>query len=152
MQFIVQDALKASEKMAQADEDLVVGQANIKVLGCGGAGNNMADWLYKKGVKGAEVITLNTDKLHLDAREADQKILVGRDLTRGLGAGGFPEKGEQAVKENIHEIKEVLKGADLVFLCAGLGGGTRNLREVTPQRPACHHCRAAEAGRRANCR
>jgi cell division protein FtsZ len=122
MEFIVQDALKASA--ANMSDDLVVGHANIKVVGAGGAGINMTDWLYKKGVKGAEVIAANTDKLHLDNREADKKILLGRDLTRGLGCGGDPAKGHEAAKENVMEIKEAVRGADMVFVCAGMGGGT----------------------------
>jgi cell division protein FtsZ len=104
--------------------DSNVGQANIKVIGCGGAGNNMADWLYKKGVEGAEIIAVNTDKMHLDHREADKKILVGRDTTRGLGAGGIPEVGAQAAREQIHELKAALTESDMVFVCAGMGGGT----------------------------
>lgn len=122
MEFIVQDALKASGK--QSEDDFVVGHANIKVIGAGGAGINAVDWLYKKGVKGAEVVAVNTDKLHLDHREADKKILIGRDICRGLGCGGYPEKGAEAVKENLNEVKESLKGSDMVFVCAGLGGGT----------------------------
>ena len=104
--------------------DLQVGTANIKVIGCGGGGGNMTNWLYKKGVRGAEVIALNTDKQHLDLIEADKKILIGRDTTRGLGAGGYPEKGREAAQESAQEIKESLKHADMVFVCAGMGGGT----------------------------
>jgi cell division protein FtsZ len=122
MEFIVQDALK--QQATKSDDDMMVGSANIKVVGCGGGGNNMADWLYNKGVKGAEIIALNTDKLHLDNRNADKKILLGKELTRGLGAGGHPEKGHEAARETISEIKDALKGSDMVFVCAGLGGGT----------------------------
>ena len=122
MEFIVQDALKASS--GKAEDDFVIGHANIKVVGAGGGGINSTDWLYKKGVKGAEVIAVNTDKLHLDHREADKKILIGRDLTRGLGCGGFPAKGAEAAKENLNEIKEAIKGGDMVFVVAGMGGGT----------------------------
>jgi cell division protein FtsZ len=122
MEFIVADALKASTM--KSDDDMLVGTANIKVVGAGGAGINMADWLYNKGVKGAEIIGINTDKLHLDNRNADKKILIGRELTRGLGCGGDPEKGTQATKENVSEIKETLRGSDMIFICAGMGGGT----------------------------
>jgi len=104
--------------------ELQVGTANIKVIGCGGGGGNMTNWLYKKGVRGAEILALNTDKQHLDLIEADKKLLIGRDTTRGLGAGGFPEKGKEAAQENAQEIKESLKHADMVFVCAGMGGGT----------------------------
>jgi cell division protein FtsZ len=105
-------------------EGLVVGQANIKVIGSGGAGNNMVSWLYKKGVKGAEIIACNTDKQHLDISAADKKFLIGKDTTKGLGCGGFPEKGAEAAQESINELKAVLRGADMVFVCAGMGGGT----------------------------
>ncbi|MDO8741349.1 MAG: cell division protein FtsZ [Candidatus Woesearchaeota archaeon] len=105
-------------------EELEVGNANIKVIGVGGAGNNMVSWLYKKGVKGAEVIAVNTDKQHLDISEADRKFLLGVGVTRGLGCGGFPQKGAAAAQETLNEIKSVLTGADMVFICAGMGGGT----------------------------
>lgn len=105
-------------------KDFEVGQANIKVIGAGGAGNNMVNWLYQKGVQGAEIIACNTDKQHLDVTQADKKFLIGQDITRGLGCGGFPEKGAESAKESIHEIKEILKGSDMVFVCAGEGGGT----------------------------
>jgi cell division protein FtsZ len=101
-----------------------VGHANIKVIGCGGAGNNMVSWLYKKGVKGTEIIACNTDQQHLNFTEADRKFLLGRDTARGLGAGGFPEKGAEAAQESLNEIKESLRGSDMVFVCAGMGGGT----------------------------
>src|SRR3989338_7505492 len=103
---------------------LEVGQANIKAFGVGGAGNNMIGWLYEKGIKGAEIIGANTDKQHLDMVNADRKILLGRGVTRGLGCGGYPEKGAEAAQESLQEVKEVLKGSDMAFVCAGMGGGT----------------------------
>ena len=121
MDFIIENALKNAESN---DMDLEVGQANIKVIGCGGAGNNMVSWLYKKGIKGAEIIACNTDKQHLDITEADRKFLIGKDITRGLGCGGFPEKGAAAAQESMNEIKEALRESDMVFVCAGMGGGT----------------------------
>jgi cell division protein FtsZ len=124
MDFLVQNALDTMETSTDTTVDSNIGQANIKVLGCGGAGNNMADWLYRKGISGAEVISVNTDKLHLDHRESDKKILIGRDTTRGLGAGGNPDIGAQSAREQIHELKAAIQGADMVFVCAGLGGGT----------------------------
>ncbi len=104
--------------------EIEVGQANIKVIGCGGAGCNMTNWLYRKGVKGAEVIACNTDKQHLDTMEADKKFLIGKNITRGLGCGGFPSKGTEAAKESIQQIKESLANTDMCFVCAGMGGGT----------------------------
>ncbi len=122
MDLLVESALKAS-KESGADEPLF-NQALIKVVGVGGGGNNMASWLYKKGVKGAEVVIANTDQVQLNARHGDKKILIGKELTRGLGAGGFPAKGKAAAEESARELKDSLRGADLVFVCAGLGGGT----------------------------
>jgi len=75
---------------AITNNPIVSGQANIKVIGVGGGGCNATNWLYKKGISGAEIIAINTDKAHLDLVEADIKILIGRTLTKGLGCGGFP--------------------------------------------------------------
>lgn len=125
MEFLVQNALKTAEAAKDSDStNSNVGVANIKVIGCGGAGNNTVDWLYQKGVEGAEILAINTDKQHLDFREADRKLLIGRDSARGLGAGGYPEKGADAAREQIQEVKELLRGADMVFVTAGMGGGT----------------------------
>ncbi len=123
MDFIVEKA-KENQNEAQEVEDLDVGQANIRVIGIGGAGNNMVNWLYKKGIKGAEILACNTDKQHLDRIEADNKFLIGKDVTKGLGAGGHPEKGAEAAQESIQQIKDSLSGSDMVFVCAGMGGGT----------------------------
>jgi cell division protein FtsZ len=105
-------------------DGISVGQANIKVIGVGGAGTNMVNWLYKKGITGAEVIACNTDFQHLQVVEADKKFLIGKDITRGLGCGGFPEKGAEAARESMGMIRESLKAADMIFVCAGMGGGT----------------------------
>ena len=120
MDFIVESAIKGAEAMPQMN----VGQANIKVFGAGGAGNNMVNWLFKKGIQGAEVIACNTDRQHLEMIDADKKFLIGTELTRGLGAGGFPQVGANAAQESIQEIKESLKNTDMAFVCAGMGGGT----------------------------
>ena len=120
MDFIIESAVKQAGKMPELEK----GQANIKVIGCGGAGANMVDWLYKKGIRGAEIIACNTDQQHLNMTEADKKFLIGKELTRGLGCGGFPQKGAEAAKESIANIKEALSGAEMVFVCAGMGGGT----------------------------
>ncbi|NTV24059.1 MAG: cell division protein FtsZ, partial [Nanoarchaeota archaeon] len=85
-----ENALKGA---APEFEGVQLNQATIKVIGAGGAGNNMVNWLYHKGVKGATIIACNTDKQHLDVTESDLKFLIGKDTTRGLGCGGFPEKG-----------------------------------------------------------
>ncbi len=123
MEFIIQNALENAQN-SLIDENVQIGKASIIVVGAGGGGCNMTTWLYKKGVKGAQVVAMNTDKQHLDMMSADKKILIGRDLTRGLGAGGFANVGMEAAKEQLPEVKDALKGADMVFVCAGMGGGT----------------------------
>jgi len=121
MDFVVENALDQVEDSIGSE---MPRQACIKVIGCGGAGNNMVNWLYKKGIKGAEIIAVNTDLQHLNITEADRKILLGREVTRGLGCGGHPEVGAEAAKESLSELKESLKDADMVFVCGGMGGGT----------------------------
>ena len=121
MDFIVQNALN---QQTSQKEDTDFGQANIKVVGIGGAGNNMVTWLYKKGVRGAETIVCNTDKQHIDISESDKKFLIGKNVTRGLGCGGFPQKGAEAAQESMSYLKETLRNSDMVFICAGMGGGT----------------------------
>lgn len=121
MDFVVE---KAMEQSGGDNEQMDVNAANIKVVGCGGAGNNMVNWLYKKGIEGAEIIATNTDKQHLDVTESDKKFLIGKDVTRGLGCGGFPQKGAEAAQESMQSVKDTLKGADMAFICAGMGGGT----------------------------
>jgi cell division GTPase FtsZ len=91
------------------EEEMDVGMANIKVIGAGGAGSNMVNWLYHKGIQGAEIVACNTDALHLKTIEADRKFLIGKELTKGLGCGGFPQRGAEAAKESIKEIKDALK-------------------------------------------
>jgi cell division protein FtsZ len=98
--------------------------AIIKVVGIGGGGVNAVNRMIEAGLQGAEFIAVNTDAQALLMSEADIKLDIGRNLTRGLGAGSDPEVGRQAAEEHIEEIEEVLKGADMVFITAGKGGGT----------------------------
>ncbi len=98
--------------------------ARIKVIGTGGAGNNTINRIKEVGIAGTEIIAANTDAQDLLYTNADAKILLGRETTFGLGAGGKPSVGEQAAKESAHEIKAKLSGADMVFITCGLGGGT----------------------------
>ncbi|MFP4217891.1 MAG: cell division protein FtsZ [Salinarchaeum sp.] len=126
MQDIVQEALDNAER-EQRETDFdgdEFGDPRIVIVGCGGAGNNTVNRLYNIGVDGAESIAINTDKQHLQMIEADTKILVGKSLTNGLGAGGDPSMGERATEMAQSTIKEVLGEADLVFVTAGMGGGT----------------------------
>jgi cell division protein FtsZ len=98
--------------------------AVIKVVGVGGGGNNAVDRMIKAGLKGVEFVTINTDAQTLAMSEANNKIQIGVQLTKGLGAGANPEIGQKAAEESRDEIKEALKGADMVFVTAGMGGGT----------------------------
>ncbi len=99
--------------------------ARIKVVGIGGGGGHAVSRMYDNlGVRGVEFIAINTDIQDLEYCQAKRKIQIGKNLTRGLGAGMNPEIGRQAAEENRAEISETLKGADLVFLTAGLGGGS----------------------------
>jgi cell division protein FtsZ len=98
--------------------------AVIKVVGIGGGGVNAVNRMIEAGLKGVEFIAVNTDAQALLASDADVKLDVGRELTRGLGAGSNPEVGRQAAEDHAEELEEVLKGADMVFVTAGEGGGT----------------------------
>jgi cell division protein FtsZ len=99
-------------------------KAKIVVIGCGGGGTNTINTLTNMGISGASTIAINTDAKHLAAVNAHKKILIGKELTKGLGAGGYPKIGEQAAVESKSDIKAALEGADLVFVTAGMGGGT----------------------------
>ncbi|HDM25291.1 cell division protein FtsZ [Euryarchaeota archaeon ex4484_162] len=126
MQTLVENAIEhktKEEEKLKFDDDLF-GEPKIVIVGCGGAGGNTVTRLHRLGVKGAETIVINTDKQALDLVEADKKLLIGKSITKGLGAGGFPEIGERAARESAAEIEELLKDANLVFITAGMGGGT----------------------------
>lgn len=98
--------------------------SRIKVVGCGGGGGNSISRMKETGIKGCEIIAINTDAQDLLYSNADHKILIGRELTHGLGAGSNPKIGEQAAKESEAEIKKKMSDCDMVFITCGLGGGT----------------------------
>ena len=98
--------------------------ASIKVVGCGGGGNNAVNRMVDAGLRGVEFIAVNTDRQALGQSNAQVKIQIGEKLTKGLGAGAIPEVGRRAAEESREEIASALKGADLVFITAGMGGGT----------------------------
>lgn len=98
--------------------------ARIKVVGVGGSGNNAISRMIDSKIKGVEFVAINTDAQALHHSKAQEKVHIGKNLTKGLGAGMNPEIGRQAAEENRDEIQEVLKGADMVFVTCGLGGGT----------------------------
>ncbi|MBQ2966504.1 MAG: cell division protein FtsZ [Clostridia bacterium] len=98
--------------------------AQIKVVGCGGGGNNALNTMIDAGFTGVEFIAVNTDKQALANSKADVKIQIGEKITKGLGAGANPEVGRKAAEESYEEIAQALKGADMIFVTAGMGGGT----------------------------
>jgi len=97
---------------------------SIKIIGCGGAGSNTINRCVEARISGAQLCAINTDAKHLLAIHAPKKILIGKNITRGLGAGAIPQVGEAAAKENEREIRDFLTGANIVFVTAGMGGGT----------------------------
>jgi cell division protein FtsZ len=106
------------------EENEFMENATIKVIGVGGGGGNMLNHMIEKGVKDIELICANTDVQALRTNKAPIKIQLGKELTKGLGAGMEPEVGKGAAEESYDEIKRALEGADLVFISAGMGGGT----------------------------
>jgi cell division protein FtsZ len=98
--------------------------AQIKVIGVGGGGGNAVNRMIQEGIQGVEFIVVNTDAQALMLSEAPIRVRIGDKLTKGLGSGGDPKIGEQAAEESAEELKEVMKGADMIFITAGLGGGT----------------------------
>jgi cell division protein FtsZ len=121
MESLIRNARK--REIVKSEKNLF-GQANIKIVGCGGAGNNTINRLMKIGIKGAKCVAVNTDCQHLDAVESDVKILIGKNLTRGLGAGGNPEIGRAAAEESREDLVKILRDSNLVFITCGEGGGT----------------------------
>jgi len=115
---------KTSEIDEELKKILETKKANIKVVGAGGAGNNTISRLMEVGIIGAEAIAVNTDAQDLLYSDADVKLLIGKEITGGLGAGGDPKIGMESAKESKDDIKRVLEGSDLVFITCGLGGGT----------------------------
>ena len=130
MQSIINEALKNAEiekemksPQSSVDDDFI-GQPRIMIIGCGGAGNNTVNRLHHMGVAGAETLAINTDKQHLDMIQADKRVLIGKSLTRGLGAGGYPDVGKRAAEMARPTLEALIENADLVFITAGMGGGT----------------------------
>src|SRR2546427_5666293 len=120
---------KVVEKKKNGDDEeieKIVESINvsIKIVGCGGGGSNTINRCSEAGITGAQLAAVNTDAKHLLSVHAPKKILIGKRLTKGLGAGALPEVGEQAAHENEEEIRDFLRGAHVVFITAGMGGGT----------------------------
>ena len=119
-----QEAIQNLETHGINFDELKAGKANIKVIGVGGMGCNAVTWLHNKGIEGATVYATNTDALHLSVAKADEKLLIGKELTKGLGAGGDSTVGREAAKESMNDLKKIVSGADMVFVIGGMGGGT----------------------------
>ena len=102
MDFLVESAKNSLNESGL--DGLALGQANIKMICFTGAGNNLVAWLYKRGIKGAEIVAVNTDSQHLKISEADKKFIIGKEATRGLGCGGVPPKSAEAAQEPINEL------------------------------------------------
>jgi cell division protein FtsZ len=115
------ESIMESETLRAAME---MAKPQISVIGAGGAGSNIVSWIKKKGLIGGKLIAINTDAAHLGISKADRRILIGPRLTQGRGCGGYPEKGMQATQESISEVAKEVQGSNIIFLCAGLGGGT----------------------------
>ncbi len=120
----VRSLSKSNTADAELEQLLSKHRATIKVVGCGGAGNNTITRISEVGIVGAETVAVNTDAQDLLYTTSDRKILIGKELTHGFGAGSDPKIGEEAAKETEHDIKEAIMGADMVFVTCGLGGGT----------------------------
>lgn len=122
------DSVKSSKRAPRNDEELVklleASQAKIRVVGVGGGGCNTIERMTEVKISGAETFGINTDAQDLLNTVCDNKILVGQELTRGLGSGSDPQVGEAAAKESIEELSEALSGSDLIFITCGMGGGT----------------------------
>ena len=106
----------------------VTGNAVIKVFGIGGAGVNAVNNMIRSGLEGVEFFAANTDLQALESCEAKNRLQLGRDITKGLGAGADPDVGAAAARESVEEVRSALEGADMVFITAGMGGG----RKVPP--------------------
>jgi len=128
MQSLIDEAVKNAElektDTKTTDVDDFIGAPRILVVGCGGAGNNTVNRLYHMGIVGAETIAINTDKQHLDMIQAGKRVLIGKSLTKGLGAGGYPDIGKRAAEMARPTLESLMESADLVFVTAGMGGGT----------------------------
>ena len=103
---IAKEAIQNTASHSINFDELKAGKANIKVFGVGGGGCNAINWLFNKGINGASIYGANTDALHLSITKADEKLLIGKELTKGLGCGGFPQRGSEAAKESMSEIKK----------------------------------------------
>jgi cell division protein FtsZ len=106
------------------EEVIQLSRPTISVVGIGGAGCNIVSWVKERGVVGAKVLALNTDASHLGISKGDRRILIGEKLCRGLGCGGYPERGAEAMKESVSTVVSEMANSNMIFITCGLGGGT----------------------------
>jgi cell division protein FtsZ len=121
---LTRESISRGVKNEELEEVLAGLTTTIRVVGCGGAGTNTIDRCFEAGITGAELIALNTDAQHLLLADVPHKVLIGRHLTHGLGAGSLPQIGEEAAKESEQDIRNSIERSDMVFVACGLGGGT----------------------------
>lgn len=126
MESLIENAIKQTGVVAyaQVEEPMSSDRIRIAVVGVGGGGCNTVHRLTKMGIKSADTIAINTDKIHLNTVEANRRLLIGANITRGLGAGGFPEVAQRCAEASRDKLRDVLANTELLFLCAGMGGGT----------------------------
>ncbi|MFA5383056.1 MAG: cell division protein FtsZ, partial [Candidatus Micrarchaeia archaeon] len=125
MESLVKSVMNEQGPAQNEVEDMGSDKIKIVTIGVGGGGNNTINRLIKSGVKGTELVAVNTDKQHLSIlHERARKVLIGRSITKGLGAGGYPETGTKAAEVDRGLLEKEVEGAHLVFICAGMGGGT----------------------------
>lgn len=105
-------------------DSLAEQKANLKMIGVGGAGGNAVNRMIQAGMTGVDFIVINTDAQDLDNNAAENKIQIGKNLTKGLGAGARSEIGKDAMEADMEVVKSMLEGSDMVFITAGMGGGT----------------------------
>jgi cell division protein FtsZ len=122
--YPTEHTVKYSWHGTESQEILPPSNCHIAVIGVGGAGNNTVTRLMEMSVSGAECIAINTDALHLSASRANRKLLIGEKLTKGIGVGGDPKLGRAAIEESRKQVEDLLSNVDIVFIMAGLGGGT----------------------------
>jgi len=125
MKSLIEASMGKSSTVSNDDKLEEFGTPKIMVVGCGGAGCNAVNRLAAMGISGAQLVAINTDKQHLAiVNDEITKVLIGKSVTRGLGAGGYPEVGAKAAEVSRNALEEVLSGVDMLFLSAGMGGGT----------------------------
>lgn len=129
MDVVQQERMNLTKQIYDMDQERIdevakLVRPRITVVGLGGAGCNVVSWVKSRGMVGGRLLALNTDANHLAICKADRRILIGENITHGLGCGGYPERGEAALKETFNDVRKELEGASIVYLVAGLGGGT----------------------------